>query len=163
MLSLRAKGPWVVQLLVENRFYIQGQNDLDSWHFDHKIIKSYLLVKYKCTCETWRPGSYGFWISNRKSFKHTRSNDLYLWLFDITVKGLRLKGWWLSSFEPVFTYILTYESLAKLSKGFKTNAHVKAEGKSQWVVQLLNEGPFYIQGQSHLDLWHIDAKVDKDH
>jgi hypothetical protein len=42
--SLKAKGPWVVKLLIGNHFDIQGQFDLDLWPKGPKNNKGHLLV-----------------------------------------------------------------------------------------------------------------------
>lgn len=43
--SLRAKGPCVVKLLIDCRFYLQGQCNLDLWPLDPKIDRGHLLAK----------------------------------------------------------------------------------------------------------------------
>jgi hypothetical protein len=77
--SLRTNSPWVVQLLIRNRFYPHKQGDLD-WPLTPKTIGVIYWPRLMHLCSLRFQGPMGCQVIDRKRFSHTRS----IWPWPLT-------------------------------------------------------------------------------
>jgi hypothetical protein len=171
-MKFETKGQLVYELLVENRFVIQGQCDLELWPCDTKINSTF-TSQGQFVCEIWRPRPHvlsNYWsetvltynvnvtltlsprLKTQRGHLLPKTNELLKsegqWLMDCRVIGRKLL--WLLvlwSYDPKSNRVRV---LAKI------NAPVKFEGP--WVVKLLVGNSFYIHGKCDLDLSALDFK-----
>jgi hypothetical protein len=134
--SLIAKGPWVVMLLIGNRFYLQSHYDLDHWPLDQNIKGGHQLAKTNASMQFEGQGYMGCEVIDRKSLIPTN----LMWPLPLTPwpkKSIVIIYWP----SPMHTWSLSVKGL--------------------WVVKLLIGSNFYLQ--DGLDLFYLDPKINSGH
>jgi hypothetical protein len=86
--SFRAKGSWVVKLLIRNHFYLQGQYDLDLWPLNPKTNSGHILAKANAPLKFEGQSTMSCWDINWKPFWHSRS----IWPCPLTLRHQKTIG-----------------------------------------------------------------------
>jgi hypothetical protein len=134
--SLNVKGPWVVKLLIENHFEIQGQCNLDLCSSDPKIIRGHLLAKTNAPSKFEGQKPIACQGIFRIRFYLQGQCNLDLWPLDPKINRGNL------------LVECTYHVWGLTAHGLS---------------KLLIRNRFYLQGQCNLDIWPLDPKIDRGH
>jgi hypothetical protein len=183
--SLRAKGLWVVSLLIGNCFYLQCQYELDLWPLDHKINRGHLLAKTNAPMQLRANSRWVVKCLTRIRFYLQGQCDLHLWPFvPKTNRGhllantnahIQLKGQGPISCQFLnqkpFIYKvnmnLTFVPLIPKSKGVmylpKPMYVCSLRVKGPWIVKLFIGNCVYLHGQFVLDLWPLNPEINTGH